>query len=179
MVYATHVESLHLRHTGSERDSRVDVPHEQEPDARIRFPSGQQLRRLLHGREDHFDLRRYAHPVEVLLPVAAAHFVIDEDDERDVERLSPAHDDLPVDQAIIDAVERERHAGVTRIALAPASTARRAASAGEMSRLNTKSSSIARVTPVTTAMSAPPRFAYRAELVKHEPPGRSTNSTAG
>ena len=75
------------------------------------------------------------------------------------ERLPPAHDDLTVDQAVIDAVERERHEDVTRIALPPASTARRAASAGGMSRLNTKSSSMARLTPVTTAMSAPPFFA--------------------
>src|SRR5882762_9374621 len=77
------------------------------------------------------------------------------------------------------AVERQGHGRVTWIALPPASTARRAASAAGISRLNTKSSSMARLTPVTTAMSAPPCFAYRAELVKHEPPGRSTKSTAG
>src|SRR5881628_3296062 len=37
---------------------------------------------------------------------------------------------------------------------------------------------MARFTPVTTATSALPR-ASRTELVRHEPPGRSTNSTAG
>src|SRR5213594_1758044 len=37
---------------------------------------------------------------------------------------------------------------------------------------------MARFTPVTTATSVFPR-ASRTELVRHEPPGRSTNSTAG
>src|SRR5713226_4968495 len=37
---------------------------------------------------------------------------------------------------------------------------------------------MARLTPVTTAMSAC-CFAYRTELVRQDPPGRSTNSTAG
>src|SRR6267142_63388 len=179
MVHATHVEPLQLRRPPGERHGGVDIPHEQDPDARVGLPIRQHVRGLLDGREYHFDLRRHTHPVEILLPVAAADLVIDEHDERDVERLSPANHDLPMDQAVIDAVQRQGHGRVTWIALPPASTARRAASAGEISRLNTKSSSMARLTPVTTAMAAPPCVAYRAELVKHEPPGRSTKSTAG
>src|SRR6266487_5514791 len=52
------------------------------------------------------------------------------------------------------------------------------ASAGGISRWNTKSSSIARFTPVTTATLVLPR-ASRTELVRHEPPGRSTNRRVG
>src|SRR5439155_943221 len=65
-----------------------------------------------------------------------------------------------------------------RIARLPASAARRAASSGGRSRWNTKSSSIARFTPVTSATSELP-LASLMELVKQDPPGRSTNSTAG
>src|SRR2546422_6098081 len=39
-------------------------------------------------------------------------------------------------------------------------------------------STIARSTPFTPATSVPP-FASRTDVVRHEPPGRSTNSTAG
>ena len=106
MVHAAHIESLHLRRAAGERHGRVDVAHEQDSDARVRLPVGHELRRLVHGREDDLDLWRHAHPVEVLLPVAAADFVIDEHNERDVQWLAPPDYDLPVDQAVIDAVQR-------------------------------------------------------------------------
>src|SRR5439155_807420 len=130
------------------------------------------------GREHHIDVRRDAHAVEILLPFAGANRVVHHHDEADVERLSPAHDHLTVNQTVIDAVELDAHAAGVRIALLPASAARRAASSGGRSRWNTKSSSIARLTPVTTATFVLP-LASRMELVRQEPPGRSTNSTAG
>src|SRR2546425_7733494 len=113
-----------------------------------------------------------------LLPRAVAYGVVHEHDEPQVERLAPADHDLPVNETVVDTVERNGHAAGVRIALPPASAARCAASAGDRSRWNTKSSSIARLTPVTTATSVLPR-ASRIEVVRQEPPGRSTNSTAG
>src|SRR3989454_5037046 len=83
-----------------------------------------------------------------------------------------------MNETVVDPVERNGRAAGVRIALPPASAARRAASAGDRSRWNTKSSSMARFTPVTTATSVLPR-ASRIEVVRQEPPGRSTNSTAG
>src|SRR5437660_410426 len=130
-----------------------------ELEARRNVAEARSGHRICHKRPCDHDLWQHTQPVEVLLPVATADLVIDEHDERDVERLAPADYDLPVDQAVIDAVQRQGHVRGTRIALPPASTARRAASAGGMSRLNTKSSNMARLTPVTTAMSAPPCFA--------------------
>src|SRR2546423_7940824 len=129
----TDVEAPDLGYARRQRDRRVDVAHEQNPDAGVRLPTGEQPARLLDRRENHLDLRRHTHAIEVLLPIAIADLVIDEHDERHMERLPPSYDDLTMDQAVIDAVERQAH-GVTRMALAPASTARRAASAGEMLR---------------------------------------------
>src|SRR5205823_9381918 len=128
--------------------------------------------------EHHLDAGGHTHLVKLLLPGARAHRVVHQHDESHVERFPPADHDLAVDQAVVDAVQRDAHAAGVRIARLPASAARRAASAGGRSRWNTKSSSIARFTPVTTAMSDLPR-ASRTELVRHEPPGRSTNRTAG
>src|SRR4029077_10341848 len=104
--------------------------------------------------------------------------VVYEHDESHVERFPPAHDHLAVNQPIVDAIQGDAHAAGVRIARLPASAARRAASAGARSRWKTKSSSIARFTPVTTATSARPR-ARRTELVRQDPPGRSTKRTAG
>ena len=53
---------------------------------------------------------RRAHPVELLLPLTARHFVIDESDEPEIERLSPPDDDLPMNQPVVDAIEINGHA---------------------------------------------------------------------
>ena len=96
-------------------------------------------------------LRRHAHAIELLLPVARRDLVVDEHDEADVERLSPADDDLSVNQPVVDAIEleipisrrsmhRERRASpLRRVPRAP----RPATSCGA----NTKSSSVGRFAP--------------------------------
>src|SRR5712692_1540277 len=173
-----HVDPLHLVATGAERRDGVDVAREQDPHARVGLPLVKSPRRLGAGREHDLDVRRHAHAIEILLPRTRAHRVVHQHDEPGPERLAPPHDHLAVNQAIVDAVQRDAHAAGVRIALLPASAARRAASAGVTSRWNTKSSSIARFTPVTTATSPWPR-ASRTELVRQEPPGRSTKITAG
>ena len=55
-------------------------------------------------------LRWNAHAIELLLPVARRDRVVDEHDEIDVQRLTPTDDDLTMNQAIVDAVQLERHA---------------------------------------------------------------------
>src|SRR5690242_614464 len=177
-MQAANVHAAQAVAVAGERGDGRDVPRDQDADAPIALPLGQAVARLRGGREHDFDLGRHAHAIELLLRLARADAVVHEHDELHVERLPPAHDDLAVDQSIVDAIQGDTHAAGVRIARLPASAARRAASAGERSRWNTKSSSIARFTPVTTARSARPR-ASRTELVRQEPPGRSTNSTAG
>src|SRR3989475_6945428 len=178
VVHAAHVDPAHAVTVGGERRERVDVARDEDADAGIPLPLGEALQGFLRRGEHHLDLGRHAHTVELLLPLAGSHGVVHQHNEPDVQRLPPPHDHLAVDQPIVEAVQGYAHAAGVRIARLPASTARRAASAGGMSRWNTKSSSIARFTPVTTATSVRPR-ASRTELVRHEPPGRSTNSTAG
>src|SRR5690349_21090173 len=177
-MQAANVHAAQAVAVAGERGDGRDVPRDQDADAPIALPLGQAVARLRGGREHDFDLGRHAHAIELLLRLARADAVVHEHDELHVERLPPAHDDLAVDQSIVDAIQGDTHAAGVRIARLPASAARRAASAGERSRWNTKSSSIARFTPVTTATSARPR-ASRTELVRHDPPGRSTKSTAG
>src|SRR5207302_9832170 len=98
--------------------------------------------------------------------------------EADAQRPPPPDGLRPVHHAIVEPEGHGVHAAGVRIARPPASAARRAASSGGRSRWNAKSSSIARFTPVTSATSELP-LASLMELVKQDPPGRSTNSTAG
>src|SRR5207245_8904823 len=142
------------------------------------LPFGQPARRLRHRGEYDLDVRRDAHAVEVLLPRAVAYGVVHEHDEPQVERLAPADHDLPVNETVVDTVERNGHAAGVRIALPPASAARRAASAGDSARRNTNASNIASFTPVTPATSVLPR-ARRTEGVRQYPPGSSSDNTAG
>src|SRR5438093_5421330 len=139
---------------------------------------GQPLQRLLGRGEYHLDVGRPAHTVDIVLRRTGPHGVVHQHNESHVQGFPPAHDHLAVDQAIVETIQGDAHAAGVRIARLPASAARRAASAGGISRWNTKSSNIARFTPVTTATLVLPR-ASRTELVRHEPPGRSTNRTAG
>src|SRR5512141_1147391 len=109
--------------------------------------------------EVHLHLGRDSHPIQLLFPVAARHGVVDEHDELDIERLSPTHDDLSVDQTIVDAVQRERHAPApcTAIAARPRSAACRAASGAVRPSAKTKSSSVGKLAPATSTASPMPR----------------------
>src|SRR3989441_5879163 len=178
VVQAADVDTAHAVPVGGERRECADVAGHEDADAGVAFPLGQALQGFLGRREYHLDVGRHAHAVELLLPGAGPHGVVHQHDEPHVERFPPPHNHLPVDQSIVDAIQGDAHAAGVRIARLPASAARRAASPGGRSRWNTKSSSIARFTPVTTATSGLPR-ASRTQLVRHEPPGRSTNRTAG
>src|SRR5947208_7621395 len=177
-MQASKIDTGHVLGVAGEGREGVDITGDEQADARVALPVGQTLQRFRRRREHHLDAGGHAHAVELLLPGARAHRVVHEHDECHVERFPPADHDLPVDQAVVDSVQRDAHAAGVRIARLPASPAGRAASAGGRSRRKTKSSSIARFTPVTTATSDLPR-ASRTELVRQEPPGRSTNNTAG
>src|SRR5256886_13046644 len=134
VVNPAHVDpadAVAVRRKGGER---FDVAGEEDPDARVALPLGEPGRRLRGGREHDLDLGRHAHAVQVLLPGTGPYRVVYEDDEADVERLAPPHDHLAVDEPVVDAVQRDAHAAGVRIALLPASAARRAASAGASSR---------------------------------------------
>ena len=58
--------------------------------------------RVTDVQEVHIHLRRNSHPIQLLLPLACRDSVIDENNELNVQRLSPADHDLAVNQPIID-----------------------------------------------------------------------------
>src|SRR5690349_17350443 len=179
MVHAADVDAVNVvPRGGDQRRQRVHVAHEQNPRPRVGLPFAEMPRHFGDGGEDDVDPRWHAHAIEILLPGAVAHLVVHQHDETDVERLAPTDHDLAVNETVVEPDQGQAHAAGMRIARDPASTARFAASAGGRSRWKTKSSSIARFTPVTTASSPRPR-ASRMALERQEPPGRSTNSTAG
>src|SRR6185437_6675545 len=163
----------------AEGDDGRDVTGEDESDSGFFYPVVVPAGGLVHRHEDRFHAGGHAHAVEVLLPVARPHLVVNQGDEAQPQRLAPPHHHLPVDEAVIHPHHRETHAGGIRMARPPASTARCAASAGGSSRWKTKSRSMARFTPVTTAMPRPWSRAIRTAPARHEPPGRSTKTTAG
>src|SRR3989454_955639 len=165
------VDPLHAMAVGGQGGERVDAAREQDTGSRIRLPFGEPLNRFGDGGEAHLDMRGHPHAIQVLLPVARAHRVVDEHDEAHVERLPPTHDHLAVNQTVVYSVEHDAHAAGVRMALLPASPARRAASRGGRSRWNTKSSSIARLTPVrseehTSELQSPCNLVCRLLLEK-------------
>src|ERR1051325_8133514 len=130
--------------------------------------------------EEDLHLGRRPHAIQLLLPIARRHRIVDEHDKADVEWLAPAHHDLAVDQTIVDAVQDERHRGApppaATIAALPRSSACSAASCGDLSCANTKSRSIGRFTPATSRMSGRSRRTRRAPMVQL-PAWRSVKTT--
>src|SRR5258708_30462825 len=125
-------------------------------------------RYCVHRRvEEHLHARGHAHPVQLLLPIARRHRIVDEDDESDVLWLSPSDHDLTVDESIVDAIENETHAppSWTWIARRPRSAACRAASTGVASVFKTKSSITARFAPTTSTASGVSRSSFLAAIV--------------
>ncbi len=159
-------------------DHRRDVGREHDSGPRIVAPCRCETRRLGHIREDQLDFGRHPHAIEILLPVAGSYLVIHQRDEPDVERASPPDDHLAMDQPVIDAMTTGPTSARYGSPRRPWSAARRAASSAEAPRWNTKSTSIGRLTPVTTGSSVCARLA-RIAAKKQEPLGRSTNTTAG
>ena len=88
----------------------LDVAGEQDPAAGI-GPVARELRLGVGDAEKvHLHLRRHAHAVELLLPLARRDFVVDENNEPDIEGLPPPDDHLAMDEAIVDTIENDRHA---------------------------------------------------------------------
>src|SRR5262245_32817623 len=148
-MQSAQVDLLDRRSLLPESNHRRDVGREQDAWSRIATPFGRATRRLDHARKEDFDFGWHSHAIEILLPVAGCHLVIDQRDEPNAERAPPSNDHLTMDQPVIDAVEHERHQR-DRIASPPLAAARRAASSAVAPRWNTKSTSIGRLTPVTT-----------------------------
>src|SRR5690348_7257823 len=92
---------------------RFDVAGEKNAVPRVGTKPRQFGNRLRDVEEIHIHLRRHTHPIELLLPLTGSNFIIDEDDEANIQRLSPADHDLSMNQAIVDAVKDERHADFT------------------------------------------------------------------
>src|SRR3982750_3105092 len=147
---------------------RGDVAREEDARPRIEAIVVQEGRRLGGGVEAEVHLGGHAHPIELTLPITRCDGIVDEHDEPDVERLPPADHDLAVNQAVIDPVEHEGHAGAPEIEMAARarSTAPRAASCASSALDMTKPSSMGRLVPDTSATSGISRSRRRAAMVQ-------------
>src|SRR4051812_29627700 len=129
-----------------------DVPCDQNAGPRIASVA----RMIADGRRDigevDVHLRRNGHAVQLLLPVTRSDDVVDENEKASVERLAPADNNLSVNQPIVDPVQIDSHQvrSTTINEAFPLAAAERAASIGDASVLNTKSRSVARLTPLTS-----------------------------
>ena len=81
---------------------RFDVTRQQDAIPRVVTVAGQRGNRVTDVQEVHIHLRRNSHPIQLLLPLACRDSVIDENNELNVQRLSPADHDLAMNQPIID-----------------------------------------------------------------------------
>src|SRR4051812_27844448 len=163
-----------------EATHRRDVAGEQQPRTRVGAVFRNRRNRRFRRVEVDVHLRRNTHAIQLLLPVARRDGVVDEHDELEIERLSPANDDLPVNEAIVDAVQLERHAPPPAvlppaaeppapcavIAALPRSAAWRAASDGVLPSANTKSSNVGRFVPAMSTASSTPRRIRRDAIVQ-------------
>src|SRR3954467_803524 len=127
--------------------------------------------------EQNLHFRRNGHSVELLLPVAGRDEIVDQHQKPRVERLPPPDNYLSVNQAVVDAIEVDPHQRPTTISDAfPRSAAARAASVGGTEVLKTKSSSVARFTPLTRIRPGSALTMRRAAIVAL-PAGRSVKIT--
>src|SRR5215204_2587259 len=116
------------------------------------------------------------HAIKLLLPVAGRDLIVDQDDQVDPQRAAPSDHHLAVDETVVDSAEHDGHQGIL-IDFSPAASARAAASSGESERWNTKSTSIARFTPVMTLTEGSPRSRFNTAK-EQDPLAKSTNTTA-
>ncbi len=114
MMQAADVHGFDVGTPLDEPRHRFNVTGEKNARPRICIPLFQLGGRLLHGSEIDVHFWRYAHAIELLLPLAGGHLVIDQRNEAELHRLSPANDDLPVDQAVVDPEEFNGHRACPR-----------------------------------------------------------------
>src|SRR4029077_12575180 len=176
VMESAEVDRVHHRSGGGgERGNGREVAGEQEKPGGRCLPRWELGRGLGEGGEAQLDLRRHGHAVQLLLPPARRDLIVHQDHQLDPERAPPSHDDLAVDQAIVHPVDEDGHQG-TLIARSPAAAARLAAASGVCDRWNTKSTSIARFTPVTTFTLERSR-SRASTAIRHDPAAMSTNTT--
>jgi hypothetical protein len=96
---------------GTPAASSFDFAGEQDAAARTGRPGVVRLGRFLPAGEDHFDLGRDSHPVEVLFPRAAPDRVVHQHDEVDAQGSPPPDDDLSMDQPIVYPIQQQAHPG--------------------------------------------------------------------
>ena len=87
----------------------ADVAHQHDACLRTLLELGEMRGGIRDGVELHGHLRGDAHAVELLLPFAGGDLVIDQHEEAEFERLSPSDHDLPVNESIVDAIQRDGH----------------------------------------------------------------------
>src|SRR3954462_3754026 len=178
VVNAAQVDAMNdLGAGGMQRGHGLEVSGEDQAALSVVLPFPQMRRCVGHTDESDLDLGIHGHPIELLLPVTGSHLIIDQDDEVDSQGAAPSDNYLAVDETVVDSAEHDRHQGIL-IDFSPAAMARVAASSGESVRWNTKSTSIARFTPVTTLTEGSPRSRF-STANEQEPLARSTNTTAG
>src|SRR5688572_3103220 len=164
MMDSSEIDLAHPRQL-HEAQHRLDVAGEEDARTLVALVHRQCPGSILDGVEIDVHLRRRPHAIQLLLPIAARHLIIHEDDEADVERLAPADHDLSVNEPIVHAIENETHGRlpppIATIAARPRSSACFAASIGGGCSANAKSSSIGRLAPATSSTSSRSRNTLR------------------
>jgi hypothetical protein len=113
---------------GVEGSHGLKITGQHQTSLPISLPFLEVVDRLDHRHEAHFDIGRYRHSVELLLPIALGDLIVHQDDQIDPHRPSPSNYHLTMDEAVIDPAEHDGHQGI-RMDFSPAATTRAAASA--------------------------------------------------
>src|SRR6476661_8656314 len=87
-VHGTNGGLLRSREPGH----RVDVRRQENARTLVPVPLIELDRRLSHRCEEHIELGRDAHSIELLLPLAGRHLIVDEHEKAESHRLPPADD---------------------------------------------------------------------------------------
>src|SRR3954462_3880745 len=178
MVYPAEIDLMnHLGAGCMQGGHGFQVSGQYQAPFSVGLPVGHLSGGLGNGDKSDLDPWSDGHPIELLLPFAGRHLIIHQNNEIDAQGTAPPDHHLSVDKPVIDPAQHDGHQG-SLIEAWPVAAARVAASWGESVRWKTKSTSMARLTPVTTLTDCSDRKRLRTAK-RQEPLAISTNTTAG
>jgi hypothetical protein len=110
VVNAAQIHRLDGRTEVDEPAHRLNVTGQENSRALIALPLLELPAGIVRRGKVHVHLGRDAHAIQLLLPFTSRYLVVYEGNESEIERLSPPHDDLSMNQAVVDAIEINGHA---------------------------------------------------------------------
>src|SRR3954453_6341692 len=100
-----------LRISAVERSHGLEIARQHQSSFAVGVPFRQMGGGFRHGDEPDFDIGGDSHSVELLLPVAGGHLIINQDDQVDAHRPAPSDDYLAVNETVINTAEHDGHSG--------------------------------------------------------------------